>query len=213
LPSAFSPVRVDGADGAWIDAETSSLVNQSEASSGLVYTVESVLPRYDIADLRAVDAPSTGALAERYLALPAGFPSRFAELVHEITLGAATQYDRAIALQNWFRGFTYDLSVRPGAGQSVIEEFLAQRRGYCEQFAGTFAAFARVLGMPARVAVGFTPGELGEDGRYYVQGMHAHAWPEIYFEGVGWVPFEPTPSRGIPAAEQYTGVPAAQAGE
>ena len=87
-----------------------------------------------------------------------------------------------------------------------MQEFLAQRRGYCEQFAGTFAAFARVLGLPSRVAVGFTPGELRDDGRYYVQDKHAHAWPEIYFDGLGWVPFEPTPARGNPAAVQYTGV-------
>ena len=92
-----------------------------------------------------------------------------------------------------------------------MQEFLAQRRGYCEQFAGTYAAFARVLGLPSRVAVGFTPGEQRGDGRYYVQGKHAHSWPEIYFAGVGWVPFEPTPGRGNQAAEQYTGVAPAQA--
>lgn len=83
------------------------------------------------------------------------------------------------------------LSVR-----TEVSEFLAQRRGYCEQFAGTYAAFARAVGLPSRVVVGYTPGELRDDGRYYVQGKHAHAWPEIYFDGVGWVPFEPTPGRG-----------------
>jgi transglutaminase-like putative cysteine protease len=65
--------------------------------------------------------------------------------------------------------------------------------------------------LPSRVAVGFTPGEQRGDGRYYVEGKHAHAWPEIYFAGVGWVPFEPTPGRGNPTAENYTGVAAAQA--
>ncbi len=121
-----------------------------------------------------------------------------------ITAGASTRYDRAIALQNWFRGFTYDLSFRAGHSQTAMQEFLARRRGYCEQFAGTYAAFARVVGLPSRVAVGFTQGEQRDDGRYYVQGKHAHAWPEIYFDGVGWVPFEPTPGRTNPAAVQYT---------
>ena len=92
-----------------------------------------------------------------------------------------------------------------------MRRFLAQRRRYCEQFAGTYAAFARVLGLPSRVAIGFTPGEQRDDGRYYVQDKHAHAWPEIYFDRVGWVPFEPTPGRGSPGAERYTGVAAAQA--
>ena len=204
LPATPVPVRVDGPDGITFDAETSSLFTASGASDGLGYTVESVLPRYDVARLRAADAPPTGDLAERYLALPADFPAELADQARAITAGASTRYDRAIALQNWFRGFTYDLSFRAGHSQTAMQEFLAQRRGYCEQFAGTYAAFARVVGLPSRVAVGFTQGEQRDDGRYYVQGKHAHAWPEIYFDGVGWVPFEPTPGRANPAAVQYT---------
>jgi transglutaminase-like putative cysteine protease len=210
LPAAFSPVRVDGPDGITFDAETSSLVSGSELSDGLTYTVESVLTRYDVARLRAADAPPTGGFAERYLALPADFPAELADQARAITAAASTPYDQAIALQNWFRGFTYDLSFSAGHSQTAMQEFLAQRRGYCEQFAGTFAAFARVVGLPSRVAIGFTQGELRDDGRYYVHDKHAHAWPEIYFDGLGWVPFEPTPGRGNPAAVQYTGVPAAQ---
>ena len=210
LPAAFPPVGVDGPEGITIDAETSSLVMASATSEGLSYTVESALPRYDVARLRSADAPPTG-LAERYLALPADFPTELADQARSITAGASTRYDQAIALQNWFRGFTYDLSFRGGQSQSAMQDFLAQRRGYCEQFAGTYAAFARVLGLPSRVAVGFTPGEQRGDGRYYVQGKHAHSWPEIYFADVGWVPFEPTPGRGNQAAEHYTGVAPAQA--
>jgi transglutaminase-like putative cysteine protease len=185
------------------------LRNASEAD-GLSYTVESVVPRYDVARLRAADEPPTGDIAERYLALPAAFPAELVDQARGITAGATTRYDRAIALQDWFRSFTYDRSFPAGSSHNDMQEFLAQRRGYCEQFAGTFAAFARVVGLPSRVAVGFTPGERGDDGRYYVQGRHAHAWPEIYFAGVGWVPFEPTPGRGNAAAVQYTGVAAAQ---
>jgi hypothetical protein len=207
LPAAFSPVRVHGPDGIVFDPETSSLAITSEPSDGLVYTVESVLPRYEVAQLRAADSPPTGDLAERYLALPADFPAELAQQAREVTDGAPTRYDRAIALQNWFRSFGYDQTVPGGASNTAMQQFIAERRGYCEQFAGTFAAFARVVGLPSRVAVGFTPGERGDDGRYYVRGEHAHAWPELYFDGVGWVPFEPTPARGNPAAQQYTGVP------
>jgi transglutaminase-like putative cysteine protease len=212
LPSAFSPVRVEGSDGIWFAAETSTLVAVSGTTTdGLSYTVESVLPHYDVARLRAADAPVTGDVAERYLGLPADFPAELAELAREITAGATTRYDRAIALQNWFRGFAYDLSVGAGHSQTRMQEFVNERRGFCEQFSSTYAAFARVLGLPSRVAVGFTPGELRADGRYYVQGKHAHSWPEIYFEGVGWVPFEPTPGRGNPVAVLYTGAANAQA--
>jgi len=83
------------------------------------------------------------------------------------------------------------------------------RRGYCEQFAGTFAALARAVGLPSRVAVGFTPG-VAENGTYVVRGRNAHAWPEVWFDRLGWVSFEPTPGRGEPGAQNYTGVAPAQ---
>jgi hypothetical protein len=69
---------------------------------------------------------------------------------------------------------------------------------------------ARTLGIPSRVAVGYTPGRLRADGWYSVLGRNSHAWPEIWFDGIGWVKFEPTPQRGIPGAEDYTGVAPAQ---
>jgi hypothetical protein len=117
-----------------------------------------------------------------------------------------------VQLQNYFRtNFEYDLQVAAGHSVTDIQSFLRLRRGYCEQFAGTFAAIMRTLGVPARVAVGFTPGELQADGLYHVRGEHAHAWPEIYLDGVGWVRFEPTPGRGGPGDEAYTGVVPEQA--
>ena len=126
-------------------------------------------------------------------------------------------YEQALALQTWFRtGFRYSLDVPPGHSTNALAEFLdpeGSRSGYCEQFAGAYAALARSLGLPARVAVGFTPGEEDEDapGTYVVTGRNAHAWPEVYFAGVGWVPFEPTPGRGAPGAEAYTGLAPDQA--
>ena len=79
--------------------------------------------------------------------------------------------------------------------------FLQTRRGLCEQFASTFAVMARTLGIPSRVAVGFTPGELNGDGSYSVFGKNAHAWPEVWFDGIGWVDFEPTPPGAVPGLE------------
>ena len=69
----------------------------------------------------------------------------------------------------------------------------------------------RSIGLPTRVAVGFTPGELEDDGSYHVRSLNAHAWPEVYLGGAGWVAFEPTPGRGAPGAEDYTGAPESQA--
>ena len=116
-----------------------------------------------------------------------------------------------LTLQDWFRSeFQYSLNVPQGHSTSAIEAFLRNRIGYCEQFAGTFAAMARSLGVPARVAVGYTQGLEQPDGSRQVLGKNAHAWPEIWFDGLGWVPFEPTPGRGAPGAEEYTGVAPAQ---
>jgi hypothetical protein len=112
-----------------------------------------------------------------------------------------------MALQNWFRtNFTYDLDVPLGNSNDAIAAFLRDRRGFCQQFAGTFAVMARTLGVPARIAVGYTPGDLGNDGLYHVFGRHAHAWPEVWFDGIGWVAFEPTPGRGSPDSQSYTGL-------
>jgi hypothetical protein len=134
-----------------------------------------------------------------------------AETARQVTAGARSTYEAARLLQGWFqREFDYSLEIQSGHGTSAIESFLRQRGGYCEQFAGTYAAMMRTLGIPARVAVGFTPGIELETGVFAVQGRHAHAWPEVWFDGVGWIGFEPTPGRGAPGAEDYTDLPAQQ---
>jgi Transglutaminase-like superfamily/Domain of unknown function (DUF4129) len=87
--------------------------------------------------------------------------------------------------------------------------FFLQRsqRGYCEQFAGTMAVLVRALGLPARVAVGFLPGDRGRGGLFRVTSQHIHAWPEVYFPAFGWVAFEPTPTRANPQARYLYGAP------
>jgi transglutaminase-like putative cysteine protease len=217
LPAAYSPVDISIGDQVRYDADTSSLVTRRDATTeGMTYTVDSLVPDQEInaAKLNAVTTRPPGDLLRHYTALPEDFPIDLRTLAYQITAAGPSEYDKALMLQNWFRDkFTYDLNVPRGHGLSAIENFLTLHRGYCEQFAGTYAAFARALGIPARVAVGFTPGVFGDDGLYHVQGKHAHAWPEVYFAGVGWLAFEPTPSRGNPSVESYTGVPAQQIGQ
>jgi Transglutaminase-like superfamily len=98
-----------------------------------------------------------------------------------------------------------------GAGHSneALLQFLFEtRRGYCEQFSAAFAALARSVGLPARVAVGFTPGVQDDNDPtlFRVRGVHAHAWPEVYLGEYGWVPFEPTITRGPPRAQNWLGI-------
>jgi transglutaminase-like putative cysteine protease len=215
FPAAYAPDRIDIAGSVRFDEDTSSLVTRrNEMEPGTTYRVVSRVPNLTPEVLEQAPALPPEELDDVYLELPGSYPVGLRVIAEQVTAGATTPYAKAKLLQDYFQTFTYDISVQAGSGTNAIERFLQARRGYCEQFAGTFAAFARSLGMPARVAVGFTPGELQGDGRYHVLGKHAHAWPEVYFTGIGWVPFEPTPSRGIPgAAEVYTGIPAQQEGE
>jgi transglutaminase-like putative cysteine protease len=160
-----------------------------------------------------LNSTGNGAAPPGSLTLPDGIPDEARTLAVQITAGATTPYQQAIILQNWFKTeFEYDLKVQKGHSDDAIRNFLSIRRGYCEQFAGTFAVMARAIGLPARVAVGFTAGDLGPDGQYRVYGRNAHAWAEVWFDGFGWVLFDPTPGRGAPGAENHTGWPAAQEG-
>ncbi len=214
LPVAFGPKTISIPSRVRYDDESASLlIRQATLPVGLTYAVQSVVPELAAADLSGRTGPLPAHILEHYLELPSDYPKPFRALAEQVTANASTPYDKALAIQNWFRAnFTYDLNVPAGHSDTAIANFLSQRRGYCEQFAGTFAAFARSVGLPSRVAVGFTPGELGSDDLYHVEGKHAHAWPEVYFGGVGWVAFEPTPGRGEPGAQGYTGVAPAQDG-
>jgi transglutaminase-like putative cysteine protease len=205
LPAAADPIEASGRDLRW-NPDTSTLVVVGDPlAAGDRFTVVSASPRLQPSQLRA--ATSATPPDPLFLDLPAGFPSSVADTARTVTAGSESSYDAALALQTWFREeFDYSLDVQAGHGSSAIEVFLRQRVGYCEQFAASFAAMARTLGMPSRVAVGYTAGLREADGWFSVRGQNAHAWPEIWFDGIGWVPFEPTPGRGAPGTEQYTGV-------
>lgn len=209
LPAAFQPTRIEGLDDVSYNAELASLITDEPTTNGLDYTVESEVPQLNPDMLRTADDSSPG---DEYLELAQGLPARVVNEARRIMNAHPTTYDKARALQDYFRaGFTYDLDVPEGHNDRALENFLFRtKKGYCEQFSGAFAAMARAVGIPSRVAVGFTPGNLQEDGRYHVQGLHAHAWPEVWLGQFGWVAFEPTPGRGNPGMVNVTGVPPAQ---
>ena len=221
LPAAYQPVGFEAAGASFrasFEPVSSTLLVGSahRDSDGLGYTVRSAVPSFEPAFLESL-RNDPASVPPGFTELPADLSPVLAELAAAVTEGRAGPYEQALALQDWFRsGFEYDLEVAPGHSSSRLEEFLlAERKGYCEQFAGAFATLARTLGLPARVAVGFTPGIAQETGGaggtlYSVRGEHAHAWPEIFISGAGWVAFEPTPGRGAPGAEAYTFIPEQQ---
>ena len=216
-PAALTPVELEQADSElrWNgDLATLIVPASRESIDGVSYTVTSEVPELTPGDLQAPRPTELDDALADATRLPDDVPPVVAAQARQVVSPVAPRpYDQALALQDWFRStFTYDLQgTEAGHDESAVEAFLRARRGYCEQFAGTFAAMARSLGIPARVAVGFTPGEVDADGTTYtVRGRNAHAWPEVHIPGAGWVPFEPTPGRGQPGAEAYTGVAPAQ---
>ncbi|HEX4820054.1 MAG TPA: transglutaminaseTgpA domain-containing protein [Acidimicrobiales bacterium] len=220
LPAAFVPRSIDdqSTDVRYEPGTSTLIVGTSVTNANTAkYTVQSELPVFDPAQLETAPPEIPDDIRSKDMQLPNDFSPRVAAEAQRAIGSATTVYDKALALQNYFRdNFTYDLNVGPGHGESAIERFLFDtKRGYCEQFAGTYAAMARSLGIPARVAVGFTPGDQDSQDPtvYHVKGLHAHAWPEVYIGGQGWVLFEPTPTRGAPNAQQYTHVAEEQAAD
>lgn len=129
-----------------------------------------------------------------------------AQLARSVVGTADNRYDAAVALQDFLRtspDFNYSLSVPAPTSDDAVWDFLQDGTGYCVQFASAMTIMARTLGIPARMSIGYLPGTVGSDGVAVVRGRDAHAWPEIYFDDVGWVRFEPTPALQSGALPGY----------
>lgn len=203
LPYPATEIRVGGH---WrYEPQGRTLVgDDGETTRGAQYEVSSLLVQ-PTSDQLANAGPVPAAIQREYTQVPDSLPKVVKETADKVTQGAGNAYERAVKLQDYFAsegGFTYDTSVNSGTGSAAIGRFLKDKQGFCVHFSFTMAAMARTLGIPARVAVGFTPGTAQADGSMSVGLRDAHAWPELYFEGVGWTRFEPTPTRG--SAPSYT---------
>ncbi|GAB4099076.1 DUF3488 and transglutaminase-like domain-containing protein [Sinomonas halotolerans] len=212
LPAPYAPVSVTGERGrfGWDPADL-SIKGEPAASRDQSYVVRSVMPVITRRSLAAAqDAPR--GISSAVQEVPRGVPDLVRDTAATVTQDAETPYARALALQSYLRGFAYSEETPAedgydGTGMDVLETFLEKRTGYCIHFSAAMAVMSRTLGIPSRIAVGFAPGTAtgrtvavpgaGELPEFAVDGGDAHAWPELYFEGLGWVPFEPTPSRGV----------------
>ena len=211
LPLPYPTTKVSNIDGTWLyDPSTFNVFGENSSTRQVSYRV-SALEVDPTPEQLATAAPSVPSSLRRYLQLPKNMDPVIAATAQQEVKGSTTNYDKALALQNWLRDpkqFTYSQTVdssgpRDGNGAQAIVSFLQTRRGYCVQFASTMAVMARLLGIPARVAVGFATGTEDSSGRHTVGVHDAHAWPELYFQGVGWVPFEPTPGGPASAPPPY----------
>lgn len=213
LPAAARPVRVAGISGVAYDASAGSLLAPTAEPPGTEYSVVSALSNLTPSELESASEAAMPASVRADLQLPASIPGRVRRLAHQIVAKDVSAYSKALSLEEFFRhGFRYSLDVPPGNSTNAMVRFLFQTRaGFCQQFAGTYAVLARLVGLPTRVAVGFTAGQETSPGRYVVRALDAHAWPQVWMGRYGWVNFEPTPGRGEPGAASYTHVSPAQA--
>ena len=137
---------------------------------------------------------------EVYLQLPDEITPRVHELARELTRGAVTDYDKAVAIQTYLhRNLTYTLQMVSPQGREPIDFFLFERRrGHCEYFSSAMAVMLRAVDVPARNVNGFLGGEWNEYDDYIaVRAGDAHSWVEVYFSGAGWVTFDPTPAATV----------------
>lgn len=213
LPVPFGPTDVQ-VKGTWLYDARSTTVFSTERDTQAVkpYTVHAsrVLPDREL--LQSAGTAVDPAIAERY-GQPFAVTPFVASLTSAVVGTATSDYDKAVALQGFFRsgrqGFVYDLHASaPAPGEDQLEAFLRGRHGFCEQYATAMAVMLRVAGVPSRVAVGFTPGNVLSGNERSVTTANAHAWPEAWFAGAGWVRFEPTPPQSTAVVPGYS-VPAA----
>lgn len=216
IPSPPDPVTADSDFELNWDPASESLIKRSgDLDTG--DAVEFATSAVDLPDPASL-AVASPARRNGELSDTSGAPEQLIESASAFSRASRTPHDSLLALQNHFRStFDYDESVDFSDSEDPLQEFLDARAGFCQQFSTAFALGARAMGFPTRVVVGFTPGdseppeEPGGPRTFAVRGRHAHAWPEVLYQGIGWVPYEPTPGRGNPAASELTGVPAAQA--
>jgi transglutaminase-like putative cysteine protease len=168
---------------------------------GEPYRLRSFIPIPSANQLRLAGTDYPGWVADRYLQLPPTITPRTMELAQTITAGLETPYEQAVAITRWLRSnIEYSRTIdSPPEGVEPIDWFLFDYRiGFCDYYASAEVVLLRSLGIPARLAGGYARGDYdAAEGIYSVTGMDAHAWPEVYFPGVGWVEFEPTVSQDL----------------
>ena len=216
LLAPYAPSAVSGLEGSWTwDPATMTVLSgsgNSDPRSG--YEVLSEAPIITSEALSGIPPAAADAVDPVFTDLPGDLPQIIRDTAQEAVGDAQGPYAQALALQSFLRGQEFDYSLEApveggydGNGIDVLARFLEQRSGYCIHFASAMAVMAREMGIPSRMGLGYAPGRAtgstvpGPDGteldEYAVDARDAHAWPELYFEGAGWVRFEPTPSRGV----------------
>lgn len=176
--------------------ELSALRSTGRLKPGDSYRVVSSVPLASASGLRRAGTDYPQWVTDRYLQLAPELPSRVQVLAKDVVKGEDNAYDKALAIETFLRSFSYDLNVwLPSYGTDAVDHFLfTTRKGYGDYFASAMVVMMRGVGVPARLTVGYVSGEYDAgQGGFVVKEHNAHAWPEVFFPGYGWIIFEPTP--------------------
>jgi transglutaminase-like putative cysteine protease len=211
LPLPYPATSVKAAGNLRADRSTLMVFDSGVTLPSLKYSVTSLAEAPSPAELDAVPAPPA-AVAAAYRPVPAAYQPLLSTAESVVrAAGAKTEFEEADALQDWLAGktFSYTLNAPSVVNAAGLKNFLTvTKKGYCQQFSYAMAVLARLLGIPARVAIGFTSGTAVAAGSWLVTTHDAHSWPELYFQGYGWLRFEPTPTgeggQGTAHAPDYS---------
>jgi len=199
-----------------VDTDRFDAVRNSDSSwsvdepfeEGSTYEVISRIPQPTDEQLRAAGTSYPASVGRTFLDLPPSTPEVVAETARKIEgdYDTDTPYDAARAVERYLiydGGFVYNLDVSYRRADKAVEEFLGDsKEGFCTQFSTSMALILREMDIPSRVVYGATTGEEVDDGEYVVTGSNMHTWVEVYFPGLGWYPFNPTPGFSMPSAMQ-----------
>lgn len=165
------------------------------------YEIQSLISTATPEQLKQAGTEYPQWVRENYLQIPRTLPLRVRELSKQITSSTNNPYEATITVRDYLKKtYPYSLKITPPAkGSDGVDYFLfTQKAGYCDYFASAMAIMLRSTGIPARLVVGFAPGEWDDSKQgFIVRDLNYHSWPEVYFPGYGWIEFEPTPPEAL----------------
>ncbi len=196
LPLPYWPTQI-GVTGTWSETYDTLMVYSGNADhSGMQYTATNGQPVLTTA-IENSTQPIPAAIRKSYLGFNTSVTPQLTAIARAITKGATTPFQKAVKLENYFQSnqFTYNLHAPslPNTAQGLLDFLTVSRQGFCEQFAFAMAVLARLVGIPSRIAIGYTGGTEHSGHVWKVTTADAHSWPELYFPQAGWLRFEPTP--------------------
>ena len=209
LPVPYAPQIVSGQGAGWQETRATLMLYAFRPDAGLHYTVISRTAQPTQAQ-RQAGGKNPASIRRTYLSYPGPDRAQLAKIAASITARAHTPFSRALALQDYFtQSGKFHYALRGRLPTTVLQFLTTDRRGFCQQFAFSMAVLARLVGIPSRVAVGYTAGSPQRNHTWQVTTSDAHAWPELYFPHTGWLRFEPTPSgpggQGTATPPAYSG--------